>query len=52
MLITAIDTEATIKVNALADESVTVVGAAPSIDAAPGAATTLLSESANSPACA
>ena len=43
VLITAIDTEATIKVNALADESVTVVGAAPSIDAAPGAATTLLS---------
>ena len=43
VLITAIDAEATIKVNALADESVTVVGAAPSIDAAPGAATTLLS---------
>ena len=43
VLITTIDTEATIKVNALADESVNVVGAAPSIDAAPGAATTLLS---------
>ncbi len=43
VLITAIDAEATIKVNALADESVTVVGAAPSVDAAPGAATTLLS---------
>jgi outer membrane receptor protein involved in Fe transport len=35
--------DATVKVDALADESVTVVGAAPSIDAAPGAATTLLS---------
>ncbi len=34
---------ATVKVNALADESVTVVGAAPSIDASPVAATTLLS---------
>ena len=43
VLITTIDTEATIKVNALADESLTVVGAAPSVDAAPGAATTLLS---------
>ncbi len=34
---------ATIRVNALADESVTVVGAAPSIDTGPGSATTLLS---------
>lgn len=43
VLITAVDTAATVKVNALADESVTVVGAAPSIDASPGSATTLLS---------
>ncbi len=43
VLITAVDSAATVKVNALADESVTVVGAAPSIDASPGAATTLLS---------
>jgi hemoglobin/transferrin/lactoferrin receptor protein len=33
----------TVTVDALADESVTVIGAAPSIDASPGAATTLLS---------
>jgi hemoglobin/transferrin/lactoferrin receptor protein len=44
LLVTAVDSAATIKVDALADESVTVVGAAPSIDAAPGAATTLLSK--------
>ena len=43
VLITTVDSAATVKVNALADESVTVVGAAPSIDASPGAATTLLS---------
>ena len=43
VLITTVDAAATIKVNALADESVTVVGAAPSIDASPGSATTLLS---------
>jgi len=43
VLVTDIGTPATIPVNALADESVTVVGAAPSIDASPGAATTLLS---------
>ncbi len=43
VLITTVDTAAAISVNALADESVTVVGAAPSIDASPGAATTLLS---------
>jgi hemoglobin/transferrin/lactoferrin receptor protein len=43
VLITTIETEATIMVNAIADESVTVVGAAPSINATPGAATTLLS---------
>ena len=43
VLITAGDAAAIVKVNALADESVTVVGAAPSIDASPGAATTLLS---------
>jgi hemoglobin/transferrin/lactoferrin receptor protein len=33
----------TVPIDALADESVTVIGAAPSIDASPGAATTLLS---------
>ena len=43
VLITTVDAAATVKVNALADESVTVLGAAPSIDASPGAATTLLS---------
>jgi hemoglobin/transferrin/lactoferrin receptor protein len=43
VLVAATDTPATISVNALADESVTVVGAAPSIDASPAAATTLLS---------
>ena len=43
VLITTVDSAATVRVNALADESVTVVGAAPSIDASPGAATTLLS---------
>jgi outer membrane receptor protein involved in Fe transport len=43
VLITAVDAAATVKVNALLDESVTVVGAAPSIDASPGSATTLLS---------
>jgi hemoglobin/transferrin/lactoferrin receptor protein len=35
--------DATVRVDALADETVTVIGAAPSIDAAPAAATTLLS---------
>jgi hemoglobin/transferrin/lactoferrin receptor protein len=34
----------TVQVNAIARESITVIGAAPSISAAPGAATTLLSE--------
>ena len=43
LLVTAVDTAVTVKVNALADESVTVVGAAPSIDASPVSATTLLS---------
>jgi outer membrane receptor protein involved in Fe transport len=44
VLITAVESAAaTVKVNALADESVTVVGAAPSIDASPSSATTLLS---------
>jgi hemoglobin/transferrin/lactoferrin receptor protein len=43
VLVTDIGRPATVPVNALADESVTVVGAAPSIDASPGAATTLLS---------
>jgi hemoglobin/transferrin/lactoferrin receptor protein len=38
-----IDRPAVIEVNPLANESVTVVGAAPSIDAAPAAATTMLS---------
>ena len=41
--VTSTDDPATITVNALADESVTVVGAAPSVDASPAAATTLLS---------
>lgn len=43
VLIERIDGDVLVRVDALADESVTVVGAAPSIDAAPGAATTLLS---------
>jgi hemoglobin/transferrin/lactoferrin receptor protein len=43
VLIEQIDGDRTVPVDALADESVTVVGAAPSIDAAPAAATTLLS---------
>jgi hemoglobin/transferrin/lactoferrin receptor protein len=43
VLITTVENAATVPVNALANESVTVMGAAPSIDAAPGAATTLLS---------
>lgn len=42
VLIEKIDASTLIRVNPLADESVTVVGAAPSIDAAPAAATTLL----------
>ena len=37
------DSDRTVQVDALADESVTVLGAAPSIDASPAAATTLLS---------
>jgi outer membrane receptor protein involved in Fe transport len=43
VLIEKTNEAAVVRVNALADESVTVVGAAPSIDAAPAAATTLLS---------
>jgi outer membrane receptor protein involved in Fe transport len=39
-----IDQPAVVEVNPLANESVTVVGAAPSIDAAPAAATTMLSQ--------
>jgi hemoglobin/transferrin/lactoferrin receptor protein len=44
VLIEKVDGPATIPVNALADESVTVVGAAPSIEATPAAGTTLLSQ--------
>jgi outer membrane receptor protein involved in Fe transport len=43
VLVERIDGDVSIPVDALADESVNVVGAAPSIDSAPGAATTLLS---------
>ena len=43
VLIRTIEAETTVQVDPLTDESVTVVGAAPSIDAAPAAATTLLS---------
>jgi outer membrane receptor protein involved in Fe transport len=43
VLLQQVDGVVTIPVDALADESVTVVGAAPSIDSSPGAATTLLS---------
>jgi outer membrane receptor protein involved in Fe transport len=43
VLIEAVDSDATIPVDAIADESVTVIGAAPSIDASPAAATTMLS---------
>jgi len=42
-LVDRVSADLRVPVDALADESVTVVGAAPSIDAAPAAATTLLS---------
>jgi outer membrane receptor protein involved in Fe transport len=42
-LVEKVGADLRVPVDALADESVTVVGAAPSIDAAPAAATTLLS---------
>jgi hemoglobin/transferrin/lactoferrin receptor protein len=41
--ISTLDAETTVQVDSLSKESVTVVGAAPSIDASPAAATTMLS---------
>jgi hemoglobin/transferrin/lactoferrin receptor protein len=43
VVVDALTENLTIPIGALTDESVTVLGAAPSIDAAPGAATTVLS---------
>ena len=43
VIVEKIESDRIVQVDALADESVTVLGAAPSIDASPAAATTLLS---------
>jgi len=49
VLIERVDGDSTVEVDALTGESVTVLGAAPSIDASPAAATTLLSRQQISP---